>query len=199
VKRHEFVVTLVVTLIVFTGCGGTSRSSLDSLSPPNSDAVTSGTGQEISVPEAAQNFVNAVTPAECQAYHYTVLADRSWGSIDNPQHHSYISLEELTESMRRISQSRQSSITQLTSLNWPQSIRKSIERFTSYWESLANAEQVAGNVKVLGSSEEDRDNLGTWRGAIRKRVELIKSPEALLSKSIRDKLSLPAFSPSECS
>ncbi len=179
---------VLAALLLVAGCGGSSPSSSDSTASKNSETLTSEAPQEsgISIEQAARNYVAAVTPTNC-AMTRTGEVERSY-SMGNAQIDS-AGIEELTGLFGEIAAARQTAVESLVRADWPASVRDDIEKMAIFWAGLQRSE-----VAVSAATD-----IGTWNEAITQWKAKGSTSDSGLSKVIRIKLSLPEFSPSECS
>jgi hypothetical protein len=178
----------VAALFLVAGCGGSGTSSSDSTAAVNSETITSEVPESpgISIEEAGRNYVAAVTPTNC-AMTRTGEVESSY-SMGNAQIDS-AGLEELTGLFGEIAAARQTAVESLVRAEWPASVKDDIEQMAIFWAGLQRSE-----VAVSAATD-----IGTWNEAITQWKDKGSTSDSGLSKVIRIKLSLPEFSPSECS
>ncbi|CAB4633029.1 MAG: hypothetical protein F2612_02345 [Actinobacteria bacterium] len=178
----------VTALLLVAGCGGSSTSSSDSTAAVNSETMTSEAPDSpgISMEEAGQRYVEIVTPTNCALTRYSET-ENSY-SIGNAQI-DLSGIDELTGLVGEVASARQQAVEDLVRGEWPETVKSDIEQMAIFWAGVQRAE-----VTVSQSTD-----TGTWNDSIAQWKSKVASSDSGLSKIIRIKLSLPEFSPSECS
>ena len=179
---------VVAALILVVGCGGNSSNSSDSTTAQNSETVASEAPkvEGVSIEGTAEKYREIVTPTNCALTRYSE-AESNY-SIGNAQI-DLSGIDELTGLFGEIASARQVAVEELVRGEWPDSVKSDIEQMAIFWAGVQRAE-------VTVSQATD---MGTWNESISQWKSKLTSSDSGLSKIIRIKLSLPEFSPSECS
>jgi hypothetical protein len=179
---------VVAALLLVAGCGGNSANSADSTVAQTPETVTSEAPKTegVSIESAAERYREIVTPTNCAITRYSEA--ESTYSIGNAQI-DLSGIDELTGLFGDIASARQLAVEELVRGEWPDSVKSEIEQMAIFWAGVQRAE-----VSVSQATD-----LGTWNESITQWKGKLTSSDSGLSKVIRIKLSLPEFSPSECS
>ena len=181
-------------LITLLSCGGTSNTSpsvnapssvLKSTSGEYESSTEIGAGNLISQEEAGVQYSQIVRPFGCALADWMNLQKQFY--IGNAQVDGS-KLPEMKSAVSKVATLRNSTVEELVTSNWPESVRADIENVSLFWASVAKVE------KVLSESMD----ISSWNKNIQSYRTFASSSENGLSKIIRIKLGLPEFSPSEC-